>query len=106
MDRVTQQLGFREGEHLELAYAIHAVLAEQYEENMNYVGYVTAFLTDQGFTPIEMYRIYSTWVHSGVHACYAEANDAPRGTFLPWTCEDVDYVGVPPRELEVHKTGG
>lgn len=99
MEKVTTELGFQEGEHLKLAFKIHTTLAEHYQENMNYVGYVTAFLTDQGFTPTEIYRIYSTWVHSGVHACYAEANDDVAGGFLPLTCEDIEYTGVAPRTL-------
>jgi citrate synthase len=99
MEKVTKNLGFEEGEHLKLAFRIHTTLAEHYQENMNYVGYVTAFLTDQGFTPTEMYRIYSTWVHSGVHACYAEANDDIAGGFLPLACDDIDYTGIKPRTL-------
>ncbi|MEW6983732.1 hypothetical protein AAD001_13855 [Colwelliaceae bacterium 6471] len=99
MEKVTKDLGFVEGEHLKLAFEIHKTLAEHYQENMNYVGYVTAFLLDQGFSPKEMYRIYSTWVHSGVHACYAEANDDIAGGFLPLSCNDIEYVGVAPREV-------
>ncbi|MCW8866721.1 MAG: hypothetical protein OQK09_13095 [Colwellia sp.] len=103
MEIVTKKLGFKEGEHLKLAFKIHTTLAEHYQENMNYVGYVTAFLTDQGFTPTEMYRIYSTWVHSGVHACFAEANDDIAGGFLPLACEDIEYTGVAPRGLPKRK---
>jgi len=99
MEKVTENLGFEEGDHLNLAFKIHTTLAEHYQENMNYVGYVTAFLIDQGFTPNEIYRIYSTWVHSGVHACYAEANDDIAGGFLPLACEDIEYVGVAPRKI-------
>ena len=99
MEKVTAKLGFEEGEHLKLAFKIHTTLAEHYQENMNYVGYVTAFLVDQGFTPTEIYRIYSTWVHSGVHACFAEANDDIAGGFLPLACEDIEYVGSPARAV-------
>ncbi|QBG37211.1 hypothetical protein [Litorilituus sediminis] len=99
MEKVTQELGFSEGEHLQLAFKIHTTLAEHYQENMNYVGYVTAFLVDQGYSVKDIHRIYSTWVHSGVHACYAEANDNVEGSFLPLACEDIDYVGAPAREL-------
>jgi len=99
MEKVTTKLGFEEGEHLKLAFKIHTTLAKHYQENMNYVGYVTAFLVDQGFTPKEIYRIYSTWVHSGVHACFAEANDDIAGGFLPLACEDMEYVGVKPRSI-------
>ena len=99
MEKVTSSLGFEEGEHLKLAFKIHEALSKGYNENMNYVGYVTAFLLDQGFSSAEMYRIYSTWVHSGVHACFAEANDDFSGAFLPLACEDIEYTGVAPRKL-------
>lgn len=99
MEIVSKDLGFNEGEHLKLAFKIHSELAEHYQENMNYVGYVTAFLVDLGFSVKEIHRIYSTWVHSGVHACFAEANDKTEGTFLPLACEDINYVGKAAREL-------
>lgn len=99
MEKVTKELGFSEGEHLQLAFKIHTTLAEHYQENMNYVGYVTAFLIDQGFSVRDIHRIYSTWVHSGVHACFAEANDKVEGSFLPLACEDIEYVGAQAREL-------
>lgn len=99
MEKVTKSLGFEEGEHLKLAFEIHSTLATHYQENMNYVGYVTAFLIDQGFQPKDIYRIYSTWVHSGVHACFAEANDKGAGEFLPLACDDINYTGVAPRKI-------
>jgi len=101
MEKVSKSLGFIEKKHLTLAFEIHKTLAEHYQENMNYVGYVTAFLVDEGFSVNEIYRIYSTWVHSGVHACFAEANDNTAGTFLPLACEDIEYVGKAPRKLPV-----
>ncbi len=99
MEVVTRQLGYKHGEHLQLAFQIQQVLAKHYSENMNYAGYVTAFLADQGFSARDMYRIYSTWVHSGVHACYAEANDNARGAFWPWAVSDVEYAGPKARRL-------
>lgn len=99
MEKVTKALGFKEGAHLALAFEIHQTLAKHYQENMNYVGYVTAFLVDQGFSVKQIHRIYSTWVHSGVHACYAEANDNVAGAFLPLACNDIEYTGVAPRRF-------
>lgn len=99
MEKVSKDLGFKEGKHLQLAFKIHTALAQHYQENMNYVGYVTAFLVDLGFSVKEIHRIYSTWVHSGVHACFAEANDNTEGTFLPLACEDINYIGIPPRAV-------
>jgi citrate synthase len=58
-----------------------------------------AFLVDQGFTPQEIYRIFSISVNSGVTACYIEAAESSPESFLPLRCCDMDYQGHPPREL-------
>lgn len=99
MRKVTKELGFSELEHVKLAFKISEYLDKVNNESMNYVGYVVAFLTDLGITAKEMYRIYSTWVHSGVHACYSESADWHRGSFFPWACEDIVYTGKEDRPV-------
>ncbi len=99
MEKVAGDLGFPVGEHLELAYEIERVLAEEFDESMNINGYMSAFLSDQGFTPQEVYRICAILVASGVTACYIDAFERPPETFLPLRCEDMEYQGPPPREV-------
>lgn len=99
MARVSAALGFEVGAHLVLAYAIDAILRRDHRESINLAGYMAAFLSDQGLTQHEIYRIYSLCVNGGVHACYTEARDRPPNSFLPLRCVDIDYQGVPPREL-------
>ncbi len=99
LERTSKALGFGIGEHLELAYEIDNKLQHHYKESMNVLGYCVAFLSDQGLTPDEIARTYSTWVHSGVHACYAEAYDNPPESFLPLRCNDIDYQGKPMRQI-------
>lgn len=99
LERVTARLGFETGEHLALAYEIREVLAQKYNKGMNIAGYSAAFLSDQGFSPTEQYRIASICVNSDIHACYAEAADNPPGSFSPMRCDDVDYQGKPPRPV-------
>ena len=93
MERVTKDLGFEIGEHLRLAYEIEEVLIEKFNEQMNICGYRCAFLLDQGFTQIEIYRLLSPIVHAGVLACYTEASDSPPESFFPLQCNDIDYQG-------------
>lgn len=93
MERVSKQLGFNAGVHLELAYEIEKVLMEKYDEGININGYVSAFLSDQGFTPSEIYQLFSMLVASGVTACYLDTFAQPPNTFLPLRCEDIDYQG-------------
>ena len=99
MERVTANLGFEVGEHLDLAYEVEKYMIHTYNEGMNNLGYRCAFLCDQGYSADEQFRICSVMVHSGVGACYAEAADNPPEGFFPLRCEDIDYQGPPPRML-------
>ncbi len=99
MERVTAQLGFETGEHLALAYEIEELMSQKFNEGMNIAGYRSAFLSDQGFSPIEIYRMIAACIYSGVLACYTEAADQPAESFLPMRCDDIDYQGRPPRSI-------
>ncbi len=99
MERVSRELGFETGRHLALAYEVERCLLETYQEGMNLAGYCVAFLTDEGYSATEIYRLLSTWVSSGVHACFAEAADSPAEGFFPLRCEDVEYRGEADRPV-------
>ncbi|RMD69508.1 MAG: hypothetical protein D6819_06790 [Gammaproteobacteria bacterium] len=99
MENITAKYGFSKGKWLTLAYDIQAILEDKTGESLNIAGYIAAFMSDQGFSEKEIYRIGSTIVHAGVAACYAEAYDNPPESFLPLRCEDIDYQGRPPRPL-------
>jgi len=99
MERVTKALGFEQGKHLDLAYEIEKILMRDFDEGMNINGYMSAFLSDQGLSPIEVYRIFTTFVTSGVTACYVDAAEKPADSFLSLRCDDIDYQGKPHRQL-------
>jgi len=99
MERVTDQLGFTIGKHLSLAYSIDQYLSNYYDEGMNINGYMSGFLSDQGITPEECYRLFSTLVASGVTACYVDTRDKTPNSFLPLRCEDIDYEGKSARPV-------
>jgi citrate synthase len=99
MERVSEGLGFTEGEHLLLAYAIEEELRERFDEGMNINGYMSAFLSDQGFTAQEVYQMFSLLAMSGVTACYLDTLNRPVGSFLPLRCQDMDYQGKSPRPV-------
>jgi len=94
MEKVTEQLGFPIGQHLSLAYKIESILNNKFDESMNINGYVSAFLADQGLSAIEVYRIFSAVVLSGVTACYADTADRIEGSFAPLKTTDVIYKGA------------
>jgi hypothetical protein len=97
MEKIGRELGFSDGQHLQLAYAIEKILLAQFDEGMNINGYMSAFLSDQGFSAQEVYRIFSMLVASGVTACYLDTYQRPPDTFLPLRCDDIDYQGIAKR---------
>lgn len=99
MERISRKLHLPVGEHLTLAYQIEKVMLEKYDEGMNINGYVTAFLSDQGFSGQEGYQLFSMLVASGVTACYLDTLRRPPDTFLPLRCEDIDYQGTARRAV-------
>lgn len=99
MQRVSRELCFPEGKHVRLALEVDAYLHDRFGERINMTGYATAFLCDQGYTPLEIYRFSSFAVSSGVLACYAEVADQSPESFFPLQCGDIDYQGKPPRDV-------
>lgn len=99
MERVQKELGLPDGGHLQLAYQIEKALQRDFDESMNINGYMSAFLSDQGYTAEEVYRILAVWVTSGVTACYIDTRDRPPEAFLPLRCDDIEYTGKPARAV-------
>lgn len=93
LERVAKKLEFPIGLHLALAYQIEQVLMATYDEGMNVNGYVSAVLSDYGFSAQEIYQLFATLVASGVTACYLDTYRQLPDTFLPLRCEDIDYQG-------------
>lgn len=98
--KMTKDLAFKEGKHLKLAWEINSYLEKNHDLAINIAGYSSAFLSDQGFSPIEIYRIKSLMVASGVTACYIDYFDRPsKGEFLPQYCTDIEYTGPAIRDI-------
>ena len=99
MEAVTERLNFKIGAHLNLAYEIQSILIEKFNETMNINGYYSAFMSDQGLSAEEIYRISASCVNSGVTAAYINAKDRTPESFLPLHCDDIEYQGKPPRSV-------
>ena len=93
MERVQQELGLPIREHLQLARQIEQSLLNNFDEGMNINGYMSAFLSDLGYTDEEVYRIFAVLVTSGVTACYVDTRDKVPDAFLPLRCADIEYTG-------------
>lgn len=99
LERVRIEQRLPRGDHLKLAESIDKHLVENFDESINVNGYMSAFLSDEGFTSDEVYRVFSVLVASGVTACYVDTKNKPAETFLPLRCDDIDYQGQAPREV-------
>lgn len=99
MENVSRNLGFDVGEHQALAYEIQDLLLDRFDESLNINGYASAFLSDQGYSPEEVYQLSAMCVNSGVTACYIDAKMQAPEAFLPLRCEDVEYKGKPARPV-------
>ena len=97
--QMTEALGFSKGEHMQLADLIAEHMQQHYGMGINIGGYTAAFMSDQGFSPEEVYRIKNLCVASGVTACYQDQLTEPEHSFLPWRCDDIEYQGHGPRPL-------
>jgi citrate synthase len=95
----SKSLNFEIGGHLQLALEMEQYLIKNHDESMNIGGYISAFLSDQNLTPEQVYLLFPSMVNSGVTACYIEDLNKPDDSFLPLTCEDIEYTGPALREL-------
>ncbi|GLX80306.1 hypothetical protein tinsulaeT_36460 [Thalassotalea insulae] len=93
------RLGLEMGKYLKFAFELSDYLFEHFGLSINSGGYAAAFLLDQGFTPEEGYKIKAFAVIGGAIACYRDLEHSPANSFLPMKCQDIDYIGVAPREL-------
>src|SRR5690606_169936 len=82
------------GRNLEFVETLAEYLRVHHQADMNAAAYACAFLMDQGFTAMEVYRIRTADVLSGVLACYGDLYDCPANAFLPQTCTDVHTEGL------------
>lgn len=99
MRRFTAELGFSPGPYVRFVEGLAEYLQVHHQADMNAAAYACAFLMDQGFSAMEVYRIRTADVLSGVLACYGDLYDQPAQAFLPQICTDVRYQGVAPRAL-------
>jgi hypothetical protein len=98
--KMTARLGFESGEHLTLADKISSFMEERYSTSINIGGFFAAFLMDQGFSPMDAYKLYCLAVSSGVTACHSDNLQHPENSFLPLRCDQIEYTGHKIRSVD------
>ncbi len=99
MEAVQNTLDISLGDHQKLAYKINDILSRDFDATINFNGYLSAVLTDNDFTPRELYRLLAILVSSGITACYVDCMDKPAESFFTQRCNDIEYIGKPIRNL-------
>jgi citrate synthase len=99
LERLSKKLGFEHGPHLALAYQIESVLNRDFGEAMNISGYISAFASDHGYSSVDVRRIFSIGVSSGISASHVDYADREQGAFAPLQVCDINYLGQPKRSI-------
>jgi citrate synthase len=98
---LAEELGFSEGPHVKIAFAIeHILLKHRNNLRMNIASLLAALAADQGMSPSEYHRFMALSFSVGIAACYIDAVEQPEGSFFPLRCERIAYIGKPKRQWE------
>ncbi|MGZ3184632.1 MAG: hypothetical protein ACXU8N_19520 [Telluria sp.] len=95
------ELGLAPGPHLQLAFAIEAVLlALERPLRMNYAPVLAAIPLDLGFSLRELHLFVAPCLMAGMPPCHLEALEQAEGERFLLRCDRIDYTGPPPRAWE------
>tara|TARA_R110001592_G_C13162706_1_gene749045 strand:+ start:615 stop:1406 length:792 start_codon:yes stop_codon:yes gene_type:complete len=88
-----RQLGFGEGECVQMSLEINNYLIETRKIAMNIVALDGAIGADFEFTPEEFHLYMNLCFYSGQPPCYLDALEKPEGSFFPIRCVSISYSG-------------
>lgn len=94
---LAKELGFADGPHVRLAFAIEEVLLSKrwrWRLHINIAALLAALAADQGLSGLEYYRFVIPCFSGGMLPCHIDAIDKPEGTLFPLRCERIAYHGV------------
>lgn len=99
MMELARRLGFDQGEHVKLAFAIESILVPRYPKlKMNYAALHAALVADMGLSEREYQLLRIPTFLAGMPPCYMEAAEKAEGIVFPIPCDAVIYEGVEKRE--------
>lgn len=88
-----RDLGFGEGECVQMSLEINNYLIATRKIAMNIVALDGAIGADFGFSPEEFHLYMNLCFYSGQPSCYLDAVARPEGSFFPIRCESIVYSG-------------
>ncbi len=92
---LAQELGFSEGKHVKLAFAVEQVLVRgRWRLYMNIAAVLAGLAADQGLTRYEYLQFMVLCFSAGMFPCYLDATEKSEGAFFPLRCNRIVYEGV------------
>jgi hypothetical protein len=92
---LAEKLGFADGVHVRLAFAVEQVLLKgRWRLQMNIAATLAGLAADQGLSRTEYYQFMVLSFSAGMFPCYADALEKAEGAFFPLRCERIDYRGA------------
>lgn len=91
---LAERLGYGDGAYLRIAYEVEKTLLNlRYRIKMNAAALGAALAADQGLSGYEYYLFLTPAFIGGMFPCYIEAAEKDEGTFLPLSCNRIEYLG-------------
>lgn len=96
---LAQELGYADGEHLQLVHQIQETLDQgRWRLRMNVAAITAALAADLGLSRHEYYQYAILSFSCGMFPCYLDSSHKPEGTFFPLRCSRIAYGGTPHRQ--------
>ncbi|NOY62022.1 MAG: hypothetical protein GXP10_02500 [Gammaproteobacteria bacterium] len=95
---LAQQLGYDEGKHVKLAFAVEQYLLQnRWRQRMNIAALCGALAADQELSKREYYHYMVLCTSAGMFPCFIDSANRSKGHFMPLRCNRIRYEGKPKR---------
>lgn len=87
-------LGFGDGPHVELAFAVNEILGKRrYPMRMNIAALDAALAADRGLSPRQYHCYFMLSFLAGMVPCFIDTDSKKEGSFFPLRCKKLKYEG-------------
>lgn len=91
---LAQSLGFGDGPHVKLAFAVSEVLSKsRYPMRMNIAALGATLAADRGLSPMEYHRCFILSFLGGMVPSFIDTDSKAEGAFFPLNCRKIKYEG-------------
>lgn len=91
---MAKDLELHDGPHTQLAFEVEEILLKgRWRMRMNVGGLIAALCADQGLSRREQYYYLISAYLAGIIPCYVDSVKHQEGTFFPFRCSRIKYIG-------------